>query len=84
MTFTAAVVQAGSVVMDREACIEKAAELFEKISLTMPALDPGSLMPAQVADLVAHALSASEYPAGTVELAPDVEALKGITINAPE
>ena len=59
-------------------------ELFEKISLTMPALDPGSLMPAQVADLVAHALSASEYPAGTVELAPDVEALKGITINAPE
>ena len=59
-------------------------ELFEKVSLTMPALDPGSLMPAQVADLVAHALSASEYPAGTAELAPDVEALKGITINAPE
>jgi len=30
MTFTAAVVQAGSVVMDREACIEKAAELIRE------------------------------------------------------
>lgn len=59
-------------------------ELFERISLTMPALDPGSLMPAQVADLVAHALSSSEYPAGAADLAPDVEALKAITINPPE
>ena len=58
-------------------------DLFERISLTMPALDPGSLMPQQVADLVAHALSASKYPAGTAELAPDVEALKEITIDAP-
>ncbi len=30
MTFTAAVVQAGSVVMDREACIEKAAKLIRE------------------------------------------------------
>lgn len=59
-------------------------ELFEKISMTMPALDPGSLMPEQVADLVAHALSASKYPAGTAELASEVEALKAITIDAPK
>ena len=59
-------------------------ELFEKISMTMPALDPGSLMPEQVADLVAHALSASKFPAGTAELATDVEALKEITIDAPK
>ena len=30
MTFKAAVVQAGSVVMDREACIEKAAKLIRE------------------------------------------------------
>ena len=30
MTFTAAVVQAGSVVMDRDACIEKALELIRE------------------------------------------------------
>ena len=52
--------------------------------MTMPPLDPGSLMPAQVADLVAHALSASKYPAGTAELASEVEALKAITIDAPK
>ena len=59
-------------------------ELFEKISTTMPGLDPGSLMPEQVADLVAHTLSVSKYPAGTAELASDVEALTEITIDAPE
>ena len=59
-------------------------ELFEKIILTMPALDPGSLLPLQVADLVAHSLSSMTYPAGTAELVPDVEALKAIEINVPE
>jgi cytochrome c len=58
-------------------------ELFEKISLTMPGLEPGSLMPEQTADLVADLLRASKYPAGATELGPEVEALKGITIGAP-
>ena len=40
-------------------------DLFEKIATTMPALDPGSLKPDQVADVVAHILSSSKYPAGT-------------------
>ena len=59
-------------------------ELFEKISTTMPGLDPGSLTPEQVADLVAHTLSVSKYPAGTTELAAAVEALEEITIDAPQ
>ena len=59
-------------------------ELFDTISLTMPALNPGTLTSAQVADVVAHILSASNYAAGTVELASDVEALKAITIDAPK
>ena len=40
-------------------------ELYEKIATTMPALDPGSMKPEQVADVVAHILSSSKYPAGT-------------------
>jgi mono/diheme cytochrome c family protein len=59
-------------------------ELFEKISTTMPALDPGSLAPEQVADLVADMLSSSKYPAGATALGSEVEALKGITIGAPK
>jgi cytochrome c len=59
-------------------------DLFEKISLTMPALDPGSLKPEQVADLVADILSTSRYPAGATALGSGVEALKGIKIGAPQ
>lgn len=59
-------------------------DLFEKISTTMPALDPGSLKPEQVADVVADILSASKYPAGTTELATSVEPLKQIKIDAPK
>jgi mono/diheme cytochrome c family protein len=59
-------------------------ELFEKISTTMPALDPGSLKPEQVADIVAHILSVSKYPAGTTELETGVEPLKQIKIDAPK
>ncbi len=58
-------------------------ELFEKISTTMPALDPGSMKPEQVADVVAHMLSVSKYPTGTTELASNAEALKQVKIDAP-
>ena len=43
-------------------------DLFEKIQTTMPATAPGSLMPAQSADIVAHVLSKASYPAGSAEL----------------
>jgi cytochrome c len=59
-------------------------ELFEKVSLTMPALDPGSLTPEQSADLVAYMLSVSKYPAGTTDLASSADALGAITIDAPQ
>jgi quinoprotein glucose dehydrogenase len=59
-------------------------ELFDKINMTMPALDPGSLKPEQVADVVAHILSVSKYPAGTTELASSVEPLNQIKIDAPK
>ena len=59
-------------------------ELYEKVATTMPALDPGSLKPDQVADIVAHMLNASKYPAGTTELAASADPLKTITIDAPK
>ena len=59
-------------------------ELFDKISMTMPALDPGSMKPDQVADVVAHILSVSKYPAGTADLAASLEPLNQIKIDAPK
>lgn len=59
-------------------------DLFEKITTTMPATSPGSLTPAQAADLVAFMLSVAKYPAGAVEVAPKVEELKQIRIEAPK
>jgi S-disulfanyl-L-cysteine oxidoreductase SoxD len=59
-------------------------DLFEKINMTMPALDPGSLTPEQTADLIAHILSVSKYPAGQMALASSMEALQQIKIDAPK
>ena len=59
-------------------------ELFEAVSVTMPALDPGSLTPDQNADLVAFMLSASMYPSGPADLATDLDALNAIPIGAPQ
>jgi mono/diheme cytochrome c family protein len=59
-------------------------ELYEKIATTMPALDPGSMKPDQVADVVAHMLSVSKYPAGSTALAASADPLKTIQIVAPK
>jgi mono/diheme cytochrome c family protein len=57
-------------------------DLFEKIQMTMPALNPGSLTPEQTADLIAHLLSTGKYPAGKTDLAAKAEALQQIKIDA--
>jgi mono/diheme cytochrome c family protein len=59
-------------------------DLFEKTSSTMPATAPGTLTPAQTADIVAHLLSQSNYPAGTQELEGKVESLLQIKLEAPK
>lgn len=58
-------------------------ELFEKVSVTMPALDPGSLTPDQTADVVAYMLSAASYASGSADLATDQETLNAMPIGAP-
>ena len=59
-------------------------ELFEKTQTTMPATAPGTLTPAQAADLTAHMLNSSGFPAGATELEAKVEALMQIKIDAPK
>jgi S-disulfanyl-L-cysteine oxidoreductase SoxD len=60
------------------------ADLFEKTHTTMPATAPGSLTPAQAADITAYMLASSKFKAGTTELEGKVEALKDIKIEAPK
>lgn len=59
-------------------------DLYDKIQMTMPALNPGSLTPEQTSDLIALVLSASKYPAGTTDLVAKLEALQQIKIDAPK
>lgn len=56
-------------------------DLFEKTHTTMPATAPGTLTPAQAADIVAHMLAAGKYPAGTTELDSKLEVLQAIKID---
>jgi mono/diheme cytochrome c family protein len=56
-------------------------DLFEKTHTTMPATAPGTLTPAQAADIVAHMLAAGRYPAGTTELDSKLEVLQAIKID---
>jgi cytochrome c len=53
-------------------------ELLDLIQKTMPRDEPGILKPQDYADVLAYILSYGQYPAGSTELPPDVEALKAI------
>ena len=59
-------------------------DLFEKTATTMPATAPGSLTPAQAADIVSYMLASSKYKAGTADLDTKTETLKEIKIEAPQ
>jgi S-disulfanyl-L-cysteine oxidoreductase SoxD len=56
-------------------------DLFERIRVSMPPSGPTSVTPAQKADIVAHILNQSKFPAGSTELEPKTEVLKGIKIE---
>lgn len=57
--------------------------LFDKVQKTMPATKPGSLTPAQTADVLAYMLSANKYTAGDAELPVDRDKLKEIQMPKP-
>ena len=59
-------------------------DLFERTRISMPADKPGSLPPADVADVIAFLLSKGQSPAGQTELPADAAALKTIKYAAPK
>lgn len=59
-------------------------DLFDRTRLSMPADKPGSLTPAQTAEVIAFLLSKGSYPAGQAELPSDPAALKAIKFVSPK
>jgi S-disulfanyl-L-cysteine oxidoreductase SoxD len=59
-------------------------DLFERTHGTMPADKPGTLTPAQTADVIAFLLQKGNFPAGQTELPADAAALKEIKFVAPK
>jgi len=58
--------------------------LFDEVRMTMPFDSPGSLTPAQYADVLAYILSMNKYPAGEKDLDKDPTPLQAIKIEAPK
>jgi len=56
--------------------------LFDRIRMSMPLDNPGSLSRAQNADVVAHMLSVGGYPAGSAPLEGQAGVLGGIKVMA--
>jgi cytochrome c len=54
--------------------------LFERIRMSMPLDNPGTLSRAQNADIVAHMLKAGGYPAGSTPLEGQAGVLTGIKV----
>ena len=54
--------------------------LFERIRMSMPQDNPGSLSRAQNADIIAHMLHVGGYPAGSTPLEGQAGALTGIKV----
>lgn len=57
--------------------------LFDRIRITMPAVNPGNLSRQQVADILAFVLKANRFPAGGTELSTRAEILKDIRFEIP-
>lgn len=53
-------------------------QLFDRIKMSMPQNNPGSLNRQQVADIIAFVMSKSNFPAGTSELSTQAEELTAI------
>ncbi|QNI30676.1 cytochrome c [Alloacidobacterium dinghuense] len=59
------------------------ADLFMKTIVMMPAMDPGTVPPKEVAQVLAYILSASKFPTGSKELPSDPQSLEAIHIVKP-
>jgi mono/diheme cytochrome c family protein len=59
------------------------ADLFDRTQGTMPADKPGTMTPAQTADVIAFLLKKGNFPVGASDLPADAAALKAIKFVSP-
>ena len=59
-------------------------DLFDRTRGTMPADKPGTMTPAQTADVIAFLLEKGHFPAGQTELPTDAAILKPIKFVSPK
>ena len=59
------------------------ADLFDRTHGTMPADKPGTMTPAQTADVIAFLLKKGNFPVGASDLPADAAALKAIKFVSP-
>lgn len=59
-------------------------DLFDRVRIAMPPGNPSSVPSASKADILAHVLKTNKFPAGTTELAKDLEPLKQIRFELPK
>lgn len=59
-------------------------DLFDRIRISMPPSNPGSVSAQAKADIIAHVLKANKFPAGMTELASSADALKDIKMELPK
>jgi len=57
-------------------------DLYDRIQATMPADAPGTLKPAEVADLMAFIFARAHLPSGAADLPSETAALKSIAFAA--
>jgi S-disulfanyl-L-cysteine oxidoreductase SoxD len=57
-------------------------DLYDRIHATMPADAPGTMTPAEVADVMAFIFAKAHLPSGRTDLPSDTAALKTITFAA--
>ena len=59
-------------------------DLFERLRVSMPQGEPGSVSRQEKADILAFLLEANDFPVGDTELADRMAMLRGITFLVQE
>jgi hypothetical protein len=59
-------------------------DLYDRVRISMPPENPGSVPPEAKVDIITHLLKANKFPAGQAELASTAETLKDIKFELPK
>jgi hypothetical protein len=59
-------------------------DLYDRVRISMPPSNPGSVTPQAKVDIITHLLKANKFPAGQAELPSTADALKDIKFELPK